>query len=169
MLNCSLLPKCLSPISAIVIQIIVVLVWAIPLLIIGAIFWKQCPKEPGIPRFLLVEGVTTFAVILVTFASMLVIKRISEHRLDKIRGPLSFAIVILRFVYLMFTVSWCAVGALETYNAIDRIQFDRPDLPLSYCHPIPFYCAAVTIGVKLVALFGWCSYLHVLVIRNRGH
>ena len=159
MLNCSLLPKCLSPTSAIVIQIIVVLVWATPLLIIGAIFSKQCPKQPDIPRFLLVEGVTTGGVILVTFISMLVIKRINEHRLDRIRGPLNFAIVILRFAYLMFTPAWTVVGALRTYIAIDRIQFDRPDISRSYCHPIPFYSAAITIGLKLVALFCCGAYL----------
>ncbi|BFZ06602.1 hypothetical protein BsWGS_09641 [Bradybaena similaris] len=117
-------------------------------IIIGAIFFDECPAEPFIPIYLVVGG--TVACIR-DIINMCVRATLTDEKYYKYDVP----ITLLAFIYTMAEFGWFVYGSVYVFLLVDKFQW-KDKSAKDYCSYMLYLYAFVLTAMSYFLLFMTC-------------
>lgn len=134
----------------------IVLLIALPIpvaaLLIGIKYQNRnnCPLEPRISLFLIVQGASLIAWILLTMVISLLAIYFKNRRGPQL--PILIILITLSIWLLnIFKYIWLMLGAIWTFSIVKKVQFSKQD-ENNYCHQTLYKFAYIYLIVLSVAM-----------------
>jgi hypothetical protein len=147
---------------AVLIYLTVILALPTTKLILGILYYKECPVNKNIPLYMIISGACGLAIVMfLLLSSGCTFCRSMVNPKKATYGFMVCSIAISRGMQgaiAIFLFIWFFFGNMWVFNARYRVRTDRPNDINNYCHPTLYWFAFyVLIFTYVYALFTCCT------------
>ncbi|CAF1230507.1 unnamed protein product [Adineta ricciae] len=135
-------------------QLLLPLSIAIASFVVGILYINNCPIQPYIPIYLLVQGAVGLYILIIHLTAIVYILYINRYKYQFI-GTIAF---LTAFLFL-FQFAWFIAGNIWVFGAVQRVQFTNPANTTSYCNGTVYRSAFwLIIAAYAMSVFFCCSF-----------
>ncbi|CAF1334927.1 unnamed protein product [Adineta steineri] len=139
------------------IQLLLLLSVAIVSLVFGIRYVHNCPIQPKIPIFLIVQGTVLLLILIIHVVAFVYILYITIFKYYAIGIIAIFTAFLCLFLFI-----WFILGNVWTFSAFNHVQFTNETITISYCHGTLYQASFwLIISQYLVGIYFCLSFIWI--------
>lgn len=126
-------------------------------LVIGALYSRDCPIEPSVPVFLIVQGTVGLIIFVLHLVATIYILYITAFKYQFI-----VTVAFLAAALILFLFGWFLAGNVWVFSIVERVQSTDQTKADSFCNDTVYRAAfALIIAVYVMSIYFCCSFIWI--------